>query len=50
MVPKCIGYFPEYRGVTGTPREVNGPSWALVERAGKGQVEARAPQAQTELD
>ena len=32
MVPKCIGYFPEYRGVTGTPRGINGPQWALVEK------------------
>ena len=31
MVPGVIGYIPEYRGVTGTPRGVNGPSWALVE-------------------
>ena len=44
MVPKCFGYFPEYREVTGTPRGVNGPSWALVEevrrRTGGG---ARTP-------
>ena len=26
-----FGHFPEYRGVTGTPRGVNGPSWAIVE-------------------
>ena len=26
-----FGHFFEYRGVTGTPRGVNGPSWALVE-------------------
>ena len=37
-------------GVIGTPPGVNGPSWALVERGGGGQVEARAPLAQTELD
>ena len=37
MVPKCIGYFPEYREVTGTPRAVKGPTWALVEeREGEG--------------
>ena len=32
MVSKCIGYFPEYREVTGTPRGINGPQWALVEK------------------
>ena len=26
------GILPEYREVTGTPREPNGPYWALVER------------------
>ena len=31
MVSNCIGYFPEYRGVTGTPPGVIGPSWALME-------------------
>ena len=45
-----IGFFPEYREVTGTPRRLNGPSWALVERGGSSQVEARAPQAETKLD
>ena len=29
-VPGEIGILPEYRGVTGTPRGVNGPYWALV--------------------
>ena len=38
MVPKKIGDFSEYREVTGTPRGLNGPTWALVERkrGGKG--------------
>ena len=40
MVPSDPGIFSEYRGVTGTPGEVNGPSWALVERGSDGQVEA----------
>src|SRR5215216_2974478 len=31
MVPDVTGEITEYRGVTGTPRGVNGPSWALVE-------------------
>ena len=26
------GFLPEYREVTGTPRESYGPYWALVER------------------
>ena len=50
MVPKCIGYFSEYREVTGTPRGINGPQWALVEkREGRPEV-ACAPLAQSELD
>ena len=32
MVPGVIGYIPEYREVIGTPREFNGPTWALVEK------------------
>ena len=48
-VPGEIGILPEYREVTGTPRELNGPTWALVEIEGsKGSV-GRAPKAQTEL-
>ena len=31
MVSERFGHFLEYRGVTETPRGVNGPSWALVE-------------------
>ena len=31
MVPKRFRDFSEYREVTGTPRGVNGPYWALVE-------------------
>ena len=30
MVPEKCGYFPKYREVTGTPRGVYGPYWALV--------------------
>ena len=38
MVPGEIGILPEYREVTGTPRGLIGPTWALVEkrRGGKG--------------
>src|SRR5215216_4154041 len=44
MVPGFTGEITEYRGVTGTPRGVNGPSWALVEKGGsKGAVGARPP-------
>ena len=42
MVPSDPGIFPEHRGVTGTPGEVNGPYWALVERGKKGHEVARA--------
>ena len=38
-----FGHFPKYRGVTGTPPGVNGPSWALVEERGGGQEEGRTP-------
>ena len=48
-VPGEIGILPEYREITGTPRGLNGPTWALVEIEGsKGSV-GRAPKAQTEL-
>ena len=48
-VPGEIRILPEYREVTGTPRELNGPIWALVEiEVSKGSV-GRAPKAQTEL-
>ena len=30
MVPGEFGHIPEYREVTGTPREVYGPYWAIV--------------------
>ena len=38
-----FGHFPEYRGVTGTPRGLNGPTWALVEERGGGQEEPPPP-------
>ena len=50
MVSERFAHFPEYRGLPEPPGGVNGPSWALVERGGGGQVEARAPKAETELD
>ena len=31
-VPGEIGILPEFREVTGTPRELYGPKWALVEK------------------
>ena len=34
-----IGILPEYRGVTGTPPGVNGPTWALREKRRAGQEE-----------
>ena len=37
MVPECFGYFLEYREFTGTPRESNGPTWAIGEREGSPQ-------------
>ena len=50
MVSDRFGHFPEYPGVTGIPRGINGPQWALVEkREGRPEV-ARAPLAQSELD
>ena len=49
-VPGEIGILPEYREVTGTPRGLNGPTWALVEKQGsKGSVGRPPPKAQTEL-
>ena len=48
-VPGEIGILPEYREVTGTPREVYGPYWALVERRGKEQGRGTPPQAQSKL-
>ena len=43
MVPGVIGYIPEYRGVTGTPRGVNGPHGPKVEKRRGGQGRPRAP-------
>ena len=37
MVSDEFGHLPEYREVTGTPRGLNGPTWALVEERGGGQ-------------
>ena len=30
MVPGEFGHIPKYREVTGTPREVYGPYWAIL--------------------
>ena len=43
MVPGVIGYIPEYREVTETPRGFNGPTWALVEKRRGDQGRPRAP-------
>ena len=37
MVSDCFRYLSEYRGVTGTPGESNGPTWAIGEREGSPQ-------------
>ena len=41
MVSDEFGHLPKYREVTGTPRGLNGPTWALVEEIGEGQEEGR---------
>ena len=43
MVPGVIGYIPEYRGVIGTPRGVNGPHGPKVEKRRGGQGRPRPP-------
>ena len=43
MVSEWFGYLSEYRGVTGTPRESNRPTWAIGEREGSPQGVAHAP-------
>ena len=45
MVPSGSGIFREYREVTGTPRGVYGPYWALVERRGKEQGRGCPPKS-----
>ena len=42
MVPIRFGDLSEYREAIGTPQEVNGPYWALVERGKKGHEVVRA--------
>ena len=37
------GFLSEYREVTGTPRELNGPTWAIVERKRGGKRSAAPP-------
>ena len=43
MVLEVIEYIPEYRGVTRTPRGVNGPHGPKVEQRRGGQGRPRAP-------
>ena len=43
MVPGEIGILPEYREVTGTPRGVNGPTWAKREKREGARRGPRAP-------
>ena len=45
MVPDEIRHIPEYREVTGPPREVYGPYWALVEKRGKEKRRGHPPKA-----
>ena len=42
-VPGEIGILPEYREVTETPQELNGPTWALVEKEGSKRSMGRPP-------
>ena len=49
MVSGEIENISEHREVIGTPREVYGPYWALVERREKEQRRGAPPQAQSEL-
>ena len=37
------GIYRRYRGDTGTPRGLNGPTWALVEERGGGQEVGHPP-------
>ena len=45
MVPRVIGYIPEYRGVTGTPRGVSGSHGPKVvkRRGSQGRPRASSP-------
>ena len=43
MVPGELGHLPVYREVTGTPREVYGPYWALSGKEGEGAKEGAPP-------
>src|SRR4051812_20669876 len=43
MVSRCIKYFPEYRGFTGTPQGLMGLHGLYWKRGGGSQVEGRAP-------
>ena len=49
MVPGEIGHMPEYREVTGTPREVYGPYWDIVGERRREQRREHPTQAQSEL-
>ena len=51
MVSERSGYFLEYREVTGTPRGIVGPTWAIGERGGSPQGVAAPPShRESELD
>ena len=49
MVPGEFGNLPEYREVTGTPREVYGPYRAIVGERRREQRRGHPPQAQSEF-
>ena len=50
MVPGEFGHLPEYREVTGIPRGIYGPYWAIVERERRPGQAARPLSLWFELD
>ena len=50
MVPGVIGYIPEYRGVTGTPRRLLGLMGPIGGRGEAAKGQPRAPPPKSELD
>ena len=50
MVPGVIGYIPEYRGVTGTPRRLLGLMGPIGGRGEAAKGQSRTPPPNSELD
>ena len=50
MVPGVIGYIPEYRGLTGTPRRLLGLMGPIGGRGEAAKGQPRAPPPKSELD